>query len=223
VLAAGAGRVGYAGLLAGRGVVVVVHGELRTTYEPVVAEVAVGSAVAAGERIGTLEPGHAGCPAAACLHWGLRRGDSYLDPLRLVDRGPVRLLPLAARSGSVAAAPAPAAAPRAAAPADPVARAPLQPAAPQDTRWSLRRADAPLGAGALAALVAGLALVASARRPPRRPPDGPAAAGAAARPSLPDGDSPGPPVEPAPVPGRAASRDAPVDLDSERVRRRAAS
>jgi murein DD-endopeptidase MepM/ murein hydrolase activator NlpD len=35
VLAAGAGEVSYAGLLAGRGVVVVVHGTLRTTYEPV--------------------------------------------------------------------------------------------------------------------------------------------------------------------------------------------
>ncbi|MBC7373849.1 MAG: M23 family peptidase, partial [Frankiales bacterium] len=32
VRAAGAGRVSYAGLLAGRGVVVVVHGTLRTTY-----------------------------------------------------------------------------------------------------------------------------------------------------------------------------------------------
>ena len=94
VLAAGAGRVSYAGLLAGRDVLVVVHGALRTTYEPVRAAVGVGQSVAAGQQIGTLMAGHAGCPAAACLHWGLRRGADYLDPVRLVRGGPVRLLPL---------------------------------------------------------------------------------------------------------------------------------
>ena len=94
VAAAGAGRVAYAGLLAGRGVVVVVHGALRTTYEPVTATVAVETRVAAGEVIGRLDAGHAGCPAAACLHWGLRRGEDYLDPVRLVEPGPVRLLPV---------------------------------------------------------------------------------------------------------------------------------
>ncbi len=92
VLTAGAGRVTYAGLLAGRGVVTVTHGALRTTYEPVTATVRVGATVAFGEQVGTLEPGHEGCPVAACLHWGLRRGDTYLDPLRLVRQGPVRLL-----------------------------------------------------------------------------------------------------------------------------------
>lgn len=94
VRAAGAGRVSYAGLLAGRGVVVVVHGGLRTTYEPVAASVAVGDAVAVGTVLGLLEAGHAGCPVRACLHWGLRRGEDYLDPVRLVQAGPVRLLPL---------------------------------------------------------------------------------------------------------------------------------
>ena len=94
VHAAGAGVVSVAGLLAGRGVVVVVHGRLRTTYEPVDAAVRVGQAVGSGDVIGHLEAGHAGCPVAACLHWGLRRGEAYLDPLSLVGRGRVRLLPL---------------------------------------------------------------------------------------------------------------------------------
>ena len=93
VLAAGAGRVSYAGLLAGRGVVVVTHGALRTTYEPVTAAVEVGDVVPVGGLLGALDPGHAGCPVGACLHWGLRRGDDYLDPVRLVVAGPVRLLP----------------------------------------------------------------------------------------------------------------------------------
>jgi hypothetical protein len=30
---------------------------------------------------------------AACLHWGLRSGALYLDPLILLGLGPVRLLP----------------------------------------------------------------------------------------------------------------------------------
>lgn len=94
VRAAGDGVVSVAEVLAGRGVVVVVHGRLRTTYEPVRASVAVGDSVAAGELIGHLEAGHAGCPVPACLHWGLRRGETYLDPLSLVGRGRVRLLPL---------------------------------------------------------------------------------------------------------------------------------
>ena len=48
VHAALAGTVTYAGMLAGRGVVVVAHGATRTTYEPVTASVAVGQPVASG-------------------------------------------------------------------------------------------------------------------------------------------------------------------------------
>jgi murein DD-endopeptidase MepM/ murein hydrolase activator NlpD len=95
VASAGPGTVVFAGVVAGRGVVSVRHADgLRTTYEPVAVEVDVGDAVLPGTRIGTLIAGHPGCPAAACLHWGLRRGDTYLDPLALLGRGRVRLLPL---------------------------------------------------------------------------------------------------------------------------------
>lgn len=94
VLAAGGGTVVFAGPLAGRGVVSINHpGGLRTTYEPVQASVSPGDVVHRGQQIGTLEPGHPGCTAAACLHWGLRRGAEYLDPLQLLASGPLRLLP----------------------------------------------------------------------------------------------------------------------------------
>jgi murein DD-endopeptidase MepM/ murein hydrolase activator NlpD len=89
-----AGTVTYAGLLAGRGVVVVAHGATRTTYEPVTAAVAVGQPVARGAVLGTLELGGSHCFPRACLHWGWIAGETYLDPLRLVGLGPVRLLPL---------------------------------------------------------------------------------------------------------------------------------
>jgi murein DD-endopeptidase MepM/ murein hydrolase activator NlpD len=98
VRSAGPGTVAFAGMVAGRGVVSVDHPNgLRTTYEPVEPSVAAGSAVAAGTPIGVLAAGHAGCPVDACLHWGLRRGEQYLDPLLLLGFGRVRLLPLSPR------------------------------------------------------------------------------------------------------------------------------
>lgn len=103
VRAAMAGTVSYAGLLAGRGVVVVDHGEVRTTYQPVAASLSVGDAVQRGQPIGTLRSFGSHCWPRSCLHWGLIRGDTYLNPLSLVGAMPVRLLPLF--SGSVPSAP----------------------------------------------------------------------------------------------------------------------
>jgi murein DD-endopeptidase MepM/ murein hydrolase activator NlpD len=99
VRAAGGGVVLFAGRIAGRGVVSVSHsGGLRTTYEPVEPRVATGQRLSAGHPLGVLAAGHPGC-AAACLHWGLRRGEEYLDPLTLLGLGRVRLLPAQTSSG----------------------------------------------------------------------------------------------------------------------------
>ena len=95
VLAAGGGTIFFAGLIAGKGVVVVKHGALRTTYEPVIASVTLGARVRAGDVLGTLQPGNSHCASATtvtCLHWGLIRGNTYLNPLALVQKR-VRLLP----------------------------------------------------------------------------------------------------------------------------------
>jgi murein DD-endopeptidase MepM/ murein hydrolase activator NlpD len=94
VHAALAGTVTYAGPLAGRGVVVVSHGDTRTTYEPVSAAVSVGEAVDQGALLGSLQVFGSHCAPRVCLHWGWLRGETYLDPLRLVGAGPIRLLPL---------------------------------------------------------------------------------------------------------------------------------
>lgn len=53
-----------------------------------------GQHVAAGDRIGVLEDGQGHCGMRDCLHWGLLRGDSYLNPLALLGMGPSRLLPV---------------------------------------------------------------------------------------------------------------------------------
>lgn len=108
VLSPGPGVVTFAGQVARRGVVVVTHPDgLRSSLEPVVASVPVGTAVAAGATIGVVEGGAAGggdagggdhatpnhCAPGSCVHWGVRRGERYIDPLSLLDRPPIVLLP----------------------------------------------------------------------------------------------------------------------------------
>jgi murein DD-endopeptidase MepM/ murein hydrolase activator NlpD len=101
VVAAGPGIVLFAGQLAGRGVISIENtGGLRTTYEPVTATVSRGAKVVAGQQIGRLQPGHASCAPAVCLHWGARLADQvYLDPMSLLTAWRVRLLPWAGRGG----------------------------------------------------------------------------------------------------------------------------
>ena len=94
VRAAVGGRVSFTGRIAGRGVVVIDHGATRTTYQPVLPTVSAGDRVGAGDVVAHLAGSGSHCAPRACLHWGLRRGEAYLDPLTLVDAPrPVRLLP----------------------------------------------------------------------------------------------------------------------------------
>lgn len=103
VRAVATGRISFAGDVAGRGVVSIELTDtgtppLRTTYTPVRPSVRKGERVRAGETVARLSPGSAHC-AETCLHWGLLRGDTYLDPLSLLPpelrrRGPSRLLPV---------------------------------------------------------------------------------------------------------------------------------
>lgn len=99
VYAAGTAVVVFAGQAGGVPVVSLAHpGGLRTSYEPVTAAVRAGQPVAAGSVIGTLEPGHPGCAAPACLHWGAMWGSAsradYVDPVGLLAGTPIRLKPV---------------------------------------------------------------------------------------------------------------------------------
>ncbi|MEV0802304.1 M23 family metallopeptidase [Kribbella sp. NPDC050281] len=105
VRAATSGTVTYAGQLAGRGVVAVSHGARRTTYEPVVPAVTVGTAVTMSTVIGRLSGAGSHCSPATCLHWGLIEGKRYLNPLTLLPDRPVRLLPLSSPPVAGAAGP----------------------------------------------------------------------------------------------------------------------
>ncbi|WP_420711561.1 peptidoglycan DD-metalloendopeptidase family protein [Streptomyces sp. NRRL F-4489] len=101
--AAAPGQIAFAGTVAGRGVLTIEVADsgrppLHTTYEPVRATVREGQRVTAGQPVAILEGGPYHC-RAPCLHWGLRRGATYLDPLSLLPpaalgNGPSRLLPV---------------------------------------------------------------------------------------------------------------------------------
>jgi murein DD-endopeptidase MepM/ murein hydrolase activator NlpD len=93
VSAAGSGRVAFVGTVAGRPVLSIDHGQLRTTYEPVVSRLRVGQLVAAGDQVGTVGVGTGHCGDGGCVHFGLRRGAQYLDPLLLIGHTRARLRP----------------------------------------------------------------------------------------------------------------------------------
>ena len=93
------GTVSFVGVVVDRPVITIDHGGgLRSSFEPVKSTLTAGTAVAKGETIGTLQPGH--CGALACVHWGVRKGDAYVNPLGFVtDLRPSILLPLRLDTG----------------------------------------------------------------------------------------------------------------------------
>lgn len=103
VLSIASGIVTFSGSIAGRGVLVVDHGRLSSTYQPVSALVDVGDVVVGGQPVGALQLVHSHCAPDACLHLGVRHGDVYVDPLRLLPARPVRLKPLGGLGGSAGA------------------------------------------------------------------------------------------------------------------------
>ena len=88
------GVVTFAGVVVDRPVLTIDHGGgLRSSFEPVTSDLKPGDIVHKGQAVGSLAPGH--CSATACLHWGVRRGEDYVNPLGFVeDLRPSILLPL---------------------------------------------------------------------------------------------------------------------------------
>lgn len=91
------GVVVFAGRVVDRSVITILHADgSRSSFEPVAATVEIGAAVEAGDPVGllTAEASHCGEP---CLHWGVRVGDAYVDPLATMrGHGPIDLLPRSA-------------------------------------------------------------------------------------------------------------------------------
>lgn len=94
VTAPESGTVSFRGVVVDRPVITIDHGNgLRSSFEPVESSLMTGDTVAKGDGIGTLLPGH--CGTRSCVHWGVRRGEDYVNPLEFVlDLRPSILLPL---------------------------------------------------------------------------------------------------------------------------------
>jgi murein DD-endopeptidase MepM/ murein hydrolase activator NlpD len=96
VTAPESGTVTFVGMVVDRPVITIDHGDgLRSSFEPVESSLPAGAVVAKGDVIGTVLSGH--CAALSCVHWGVRRGEDYINPLSFVtDLRPSILLPLGA-------------------------------------------------------------------------------------------------------------------------------
>lgn len=98
VTAPESGTVSFVGVVVNRPVITIDHGNgLRSSFEPVHSTLKKGASVAKGAVVGTLMAGH--CGPSPCVHWGVRRGEEYLNPLSFIlDLRPSVLLPLSGSS-----------------------------------------------------------------------------------------------------------------------------
>ena len=87
------GTVTFVGVVVDRPVITVDHGNgLRSSFEAVGSDLTPGAAVTEGGVLGWIQAGH--CGPGPCVHWGVRRGEAYLNPLGFVtDLRPSILLP----------------------------------------------------------------------------------------------------------------------------------
>ncbi len=84
------GVVRFAGIVVDRPVLTIDHGGgIVSSYEPVVARVAVGDRVARGDPLGAVLDGHC---SVRCVHLGVRVDGHYVSPLRFLDRVPPAVL-----------------------------------------------------------------------------------------------------------------------------------
>jgi len=95
VISPAPGTVSFAGVVVDRPVLTVDHGNgLRSSFEPVTSTLRPGDPVGTGSVLGRALSGH--CGGTPCVHWGVRRGEEYLNPLAFVmDLRPSILLPAA--------------------------------------------------------------------------------------------------------------------------------
>ncbi|MGA7149078.1 MAG: M23 family metallopeptidase [Microbacterium sp.] len=91
VLAPADGSVAFAGMVAGRPVLTIDHGDgLVTTLEPLETVLTPGTSVSRGEEIGTIALGGHTEPGA--VHFGVRLHGEYINPLLLLEGIPRAVL-----------------------------------------------------------------------------------------------------------------------------------
>jgi murein DD-endopeptidase MepM/ murein hydrolase activator NlpD len=91
VRAPAGGTIAFAGLVAGRGVLTIDHGAgLVTTLEPIDSSLRPGQPVQRAELLGTVALG--GHAAPGDIHFGVRLGGEYINPLLLLGGVPRAVL-----------------------------------------------------------------------------------------------------------------------------------
>jgi hypothetical protein len=91
------GELLWKGVVANKPTVTFKSGEFKLTFEPAVTDLAVGTPVAQGEKLGAVSEYRDASQHCdrSCLHWGVLRGDdNYLDPLERVYKKRIVLKPL---------------------------------------------------------------------------------------------------------------------------------
>lgn len=91
-----AGTVSFSGTVVDRGVITVTTADgRRISMEPVAQQLPRGTRVSAGQRIAVRDEQAVHEPCGTCLHWGVREGEEYVNPLLFVgDLRPSVLLPV---------------------------------------------------------------------------------------------------------------------------------
>lgn len=85
------GTVAFAGMVAGRGILTIDHGDgLVTTLEPIDTSLEPGAPVAAGDAVGTVASGGHATPGT--LHFGVRLHGEYINPMLLLGGVPRAVL-----------------------------------------------------------------------------------------------------------------------------------
>lgn len=85
IYAPAAGTIGFAGKVGGKPVVTLLHaGGLRSTFEPAETDLRPGTFLDAAAQVGVISSAGPWHCASACLHWGVKNGDEYLDPWRFI-------------------------------------------------------------------------------------------------------------------------------------------
>jgi murein DD-endopeptidase MepM/ murein hydrolase activator NlpD len=84
------GVVHFAGVVVDRPVLSIDHGGgVLSSYEPVTTTLVEGDAIARGDVIGTVLPGHC---TSTCVHLGVRVDGQYVSPLRFLGEIPRAIL-----------------------------------------------------------------------------------------------------------------------------------
>ncbi|MEU1970623.1 M23 family metallopeptidase [Microbacterium sp. NPDC019599] len=85
------GVVAFLGMVAGRGILTIDHGDgFVTTFEPIDSALEEGTAVTQGERVGAVSRG--GHTAPGALHFGVRYLGEYVNPMLLLGGVPRAVL-----------------------------------------------------------------------------------------------------------------------------------